>query len=345
MVEIKRILVVQTAFLGDVVLITPLIAALHELYPGATLDALVIPQTAGVLVGNPHLDRILTFDKRKGKLRAFRRAWRDLQIGVYDLAVSAHSSLTTALLLWWARIPRRIGYDRRLTRGLFTDTVPFPRGIHRGEKNLQLLRPLTERKFPLETMVYPSDEERVQAQAIPWPFPNAPRIVIAPASVWPTKVWPAEYYAKLVGELVRQGINVGLIGSKAEHNACEAVIRASGETALNLTGCTITGSAAIIASADLLLCNDSGSLHLGNAVKTPVFAFFGPTVTRFGYYPYRPGDRVFEIDLECRPCRIHGSMRCPRGHHRCMRDLTPEAVFPVVMQYLETLPKDRHANS
>ena len=90
---------------------------------------------------------------------------------------------------------------------------------------------------------------------------------------------------------------------------------------------TILESAAILQKCDLLVCNDSGSLHLANAMKIDVFAIFGPTVQDIGYFPFRENDYVFETELECRPCGSHGAMECPLMHHLCMKNITPEMVL------------------
>jgi heptosyltransferase-2 len=333
----RHILIVHTAFLGDVVILTALIRAVTFLYPEARVDALVIPQTAGVLANNPHLGKVLRFNKRSGKLRAFIDTLRELRHEQYDLVLSPHSSFTTGLLLYLAGIPRRIGFDRNLARYLLTDRVPFLQGIHRGEKNLHLLHPLTKQSFPLITELFPAPDDSEYARQLPWPFPNAPKIAIAPASVWFTKQWPARYYAETIRELASRGYNVAVIGAANEREYCRNVI---GDTTLvlELTGLSILRSAAVVGECDLVLCNDSGALHIANAMRTTVFAFFGPTVKRIGYFPFRPGDRVLETDESCRPCRDHGGTNCPLGHHHCMTRITPDSVVSTIT---ETLPLPR----
>jgi heptosyltransferase II len=331
---IRRILIAQTAFLGDVILVTALIRATKELYPTASVDVLVIPQTAAVLVNNPYLRRVVTFDKRAGKSKAFTKTLLELRRGKYDLAIAPHSSMTTALLLYLAGIPRRIGFDRLLSRYLLTDRVPFAQGIHRGEKNLQLLRPLSDRVFPLDTRLFPAEDDLRYADDLAWPFPGQQKVAIAPASVWFTKQWPAEYYATLVRELVAMEVNVAVIGAPSERDYCRGILEKAGPGALDLSGLKPLRSAAVIGACDLLVCNDSGALHIGDAMRTPVFAFFGPTVRRIGFYPYRERDRILEIELDCRPCRVHGSTSCPRGHHHCMTRLTPDMALRSILGFL-----------
>ena len=125
-----------------------------------------------------------------------------------------------------------------------------------------------------------------------------------------------------------------LIGGESDKlisNEIENALGKNNANLINLAGVTnLLQSAAVIAKCSLMICNDSGAMHIANAMQTRVFAFFGPTVQRFGYYPYREGDRVFEVELECRPCGSHGSKKCPQKHHNCMKQIEVEPVFKAV---------------
>ena len=145
--EKNKILIVQTAFIGDVILITPLIKAVRELYPSAELDVMVIPQTAGVLKNNPNIDKIILFDKRENKVLSFIKTLLQLRKNKYNIAITPHSSMTTALLLYYAGIPMRIGFDRWKAAKYLTHKVPHPKGIHKTKKNLSLLTILSDKKF------------------------------------------------------------------------------------------------------------------------------------------------------------------------------------------------------
>ncbi len=333
--DIRHILLVQTAFLGDTILVTPLIRGVRQIFPTAKIDILVIPQTAGVLKGNPHLNRILLFDKRNKKLSAFFKTLNEIKAVPYDLAISPHSSFTTGLLLFLAGIPQRIGFDRHPIRYFLSKRIPLPSSGHTIEKNLALLQPFAHQPFSMQTEVFPSSKDRYLAADLLKRFDSSrPVIAIAPGSVWPTKRWPKSYYAELVKEL-QQTFSLVFIGSQDERSLCEEIMDLAGaREALNLAGeLSLLQSAAVIAQCDLMICNDSGALHLANAVQTDVFAFFGPTVKEFGFYPFRTHDFVFEVpDLYCRPCGKHGGRTCPEGHFRCMRDIKPAEVIRKVKE-------------
>lgn len=333
----KRILIVQTAFLGDVILITPLIRATKSLYPDALIDTLVIPAAANLLQNSPHVNEILSFPKRQSPLKAFlnmRKALKDRQ---YDMAISPHSSARTHLLLYMAGIPIRIGFDRGSLPFLLTQKTPHPRGIHKINKNLSLLKLLSPQDFEMQTELFPSPQDSQKAEELLSPLQGKEILAFAPGSVWATKCWPQEYYAHLAELLTAEGYAIALIGGKEERDKCQQIaLELPADSVVNLAGsCSLLESAAVIRLCRAMICNDSGTLHLANAVQTKVFAFFGPTVQRIGYYPFRAGDIVFEQDLDCRPCSSHGPQKCPLKHHNCMRHTLPEAVFKRIIQELK----------
>lgn len=331
--DFKKILLVQTAYLGDVILTTPLIRAVKQVFPQAKLDVLVIPQTAGALANNPYIDQLILFDKRRQKWSAFKDVLQILKARHYDLAISPHSSFTTGLLLKLSGIPQRVGFRRSPIRYFLTHKIPMPKADFTIEKYLTLLQPFSNQKFSIQTELFPSQADRELADMWLQKLESGrPTIAIAPGSVWPTKRWPAEYYTQLVANL-KQRFNLVFIGSKDERALCQQIIDQAGmEQALNLAGeLSILQSAAVIANCDLMICNDSGALHMANAMQTDVFAFFGPTVRSFGFFPFRPHDKVFEVpDLYCRPCGKHGHKECPEGHFRCMLEIKPEEVLQAI---------------
>ncbi len=324
----ERILIAQTAFIGDVIIVTPLIRAVKELYPSALIDVMVIPQTADVLENNPNINRIILFDKRKNKLVSFIKTLLQLRKNRYDIAITPHSSVTTALLLKYASIPVRIGFDRWSAAKYLTDKVPHPDGIHKTLKNLSLLSLLTDKSFSNQTEMFPTTKMSENAEKIIKELrQNTEQIIaVAPGSVWFTKRWPMEYYKTLTEKLTENNFGVVLIGSKDEAEICNKIM--PNNNGINLAGkLSLLESAAVISNCDLMICNDSGALHIANAMQTDLFAFFGPTVQSIGYFPFRKNDFVFEIQMDCRPCSSHGGNVCPLKHHNCMKKILPETVL------------------
>lgn len=336
----QRVLIVQTAFLGDVVLTTPLVEQTARLFPSATIDVLAIPQTSVVLRNNPHVRSVIEFDKRGNKRQSFFRILRALRKNGYDLAITPHGSVTTALLLWLAGIAERWGFDRGIASLLYTRKVSWPKTGPVATRNLRLLDPAgftyDSHELP-QTRLYPDEQDRALAREILQNAGVIHAVAMAPGSVWPTKRWDAAGYGRLIRMLEEKGVDVILTGAPEERELCLRIATMAGiPDARVLAGRTgILQSAALLADCLALVTNDNGAMHLANAMQTPVVAIFGPTVTAFGFAPLGKGDRVLEVELPCRPCGKHGHQRCPLGHHACMNRIQPEQVFDTVMELLQ----------
>jgi heptosyltransferase-2 len=331
----RSVLILQTAFLGDVILSTPFIRAVRRTFPDAVVDVLVIPENKPLFGANPDVNGVLTFDKRRRmfKWAVFCRLVLKIRRTKYDLAFSLQRSMTSSLIMVMGGIPERIGLSGQR---LLTQMVKPERGLHIRDRYLALLRPFTMKVFDRNTALHWTDAEEKTAEGlIPRRAADVQRAGVAPGSKWATKRWPEEYYTELIKNLARSGVELFLIGGREDRSLCDAILRSSGEAAVNTCGrLSILESAALIRRLDLMIANDSAPLHIADAVGTPVFAIFGPTVRRFGCTPYRPHDRLFELDLDCRPCSRHGGRRCPQGHFRCMRDIPPEQITQAVLEFI-----------
>lgn len=331
----RKILIVHTAFVGDVILMTPLIRAVKRVSPDVEIDVLVIPETAELLNNNPNIRAIQLFDKRRNKFRSFFRTASRLRKEKYDAAFLPHSSFTTIALVTFSGIKERIGFERNFARYFLTQRVPFRDGVHRIDKNLDLIRLFSNLTFDIQAELFPDPSAREGIrERLSRHFRDGRRLIaVAPGSVWNTKRWPEEYYRQLMRLLSDKGFGIALIGSKEERQLCEQILPK--ENSLNLAGETsLLESAAVLEKCELLICNDSGAMHIANAVKTDVVAFFGPTVQAIGYFPYREKDIVLELDLECRPCSSHGGHKCPLGHHNCMKQISVKSAFDVISKKL-----------
>ncbi len=331
----KKILVVQTAFIGDLVMSTPIFPALRKIFPDSQIDVLVIPSSAIILKHNPYISNILTFDKKKNifrKISEIIRLISHLYKNKYDIGIALQYSLTTAFLMLFGGVKKRIGNSHFWSA---TNRVAVPKGLHIRQRTMQYLKPFSEEEYSDETEIFLDKVEIELAEHITSTARsnNQKIIVIAPGSVRFTKMWSASKFEKLAKKLAENSYKVFLIGSKAESSICDKITNGvNNNNLVNLCGkLNLLESAALIKMSDLLVCNDSAPLHLGNAVKTRVFAIFGPTVKQFGCYPYRPDDKLIEVDLDCRPCSHSGGKRCPLGHHNCMNLINEDYVFDLIV--------------
>jgi len=329
-------LVIQTAFLGDVVLTTPLLDAVAARH--GPVDVVTTPAAAPLIETHPAVRRVIPYDK-KGRdrgLKGLLRLTRTLRAERYDWAYLPHRSLRTALLVRLARIPRRVGFDDGWPR-FYTDARPRPKTGHEVDRLLVLGGPaLTGGAMAHGTPALTTTaEDRAATEAFLGAHGvEAPFVALAPGSIWGTKRWP--YYGELAQRLAAR-IGIVLVGGPEDAGLGEEVVRAvegGGGRWRAVNGCgklTLRQSAEAIRRASVLVTNDSAPLHFAQAVGTPTVAIFGSTVPSFGFGPRGPRDRVVGVDgLACRPCSAHGPPRCPLGHHRCMRSLPVEDVLHAI---------------
>ncbi len=334
--ESKRILVIQTAFLGDVVLTTPLFRALRDRFPSAYIAALVIPGLRGILDGHPSLNEVLIFDKK-----GTDRGWKGLlhmagllRKGRFDLALLPHRSFRSALAVWLAGIPARIGFLQSPGAPLYTKWVWREPSRHEVQRNMALLGPLGINPSRSEPSPWVATdgadrdwaENRLAAQGV---GPGDILIGIAPGSVWATKRWTPEGFAAVVDSLIRDHrAKVLLLGSPGDLPVVEQVASRCREKPVNLAGQTsLRQLAALLSRCRLLITNDNGAMHVGAAQGVPIVAMFGSTTPGLGYGPFSPNAVVVEEPLDCRPCGRHGHPQCPLGHFNCMKKIAPETVM------------------
>ena len=330
-------LVIQTSFLGDTILTTPLLAALAERGP---VDAVVTPQGATVLQGNPAIRDLVVFDKRGADagIRGVRRLARRLRAADYEAAYLAQGSLRSAVLARAAHIARRVGFDTSAGRALYTDRVHYRRDLHHAERLWRLAAgddapaPAAE---VIRPRLFPSAEDRAEVDALLAGFAgiaSGPLVGLAPGSIWGTKRWP--HFASLVAAI--DGVRFAIIGSPEDSTLAETVASVAPDRVLDVTGrLSLLASAELISRCDVLVANDSAPTHLASGVGTPTITLFGPTVPAFGFGPLAPRSEALGVDpLPCRPCHPHGPRECPLGHFTCMRSLEASRVAARVRNLL-----------
>ncbi|MBA3579063.1 MAG: glycosyltransferase family 9 protein [Gemmatimonadaceae bacterium] len=346
-------LVVQTSFIGDMVLTTPLIAELARRGP---VDVLATPITAPLLANNPSVRRVIMYDKRgadRGPVGLWRaaRSTRELfEEGKkspvrYDAAYMAQGSVRSAIAARLVGAKEYVGFSTSPGRALYTKVMFYREERHHAERLWALSTwnaPATDPPRGIRPALYPGETEREAVDALlarnagrlsgqqPTASGQQRLVVVAPGSTWATKRWP--YFADLA-RLLSSTYRVALIGGEAEQDAARTI---RGEAAvadfIDATGqLSLLGSAELIRRAAVLVTNDSAPLHLASAMNTPTVAVFGPTVPGFGFGPLASPSVVAGNDaLACRPCHRHGPRRCPLGHWRCMRDLSATHVAELV---------------
>ncbi len=341
-----RIVVAQTSFLGDVVLSTPVFAALKRHRPDCHVTAWVRPEAAAVLDGHPDVDAVLVDDKRGADRgpRGLLRLRRQLVAGRFDVALALHKSLRTAVLLALARVPRRIGFRQSAGWFLYHQLVRRDASLHDVERNLSLVAALDidPQAVPPRLLVAPNPTAAGRFGALLRELGapvDLPFVGMAPGSVWATKRWTVEGFAAVARALAAQGQRVLLLGAPNERAIADEVERRCGGVAINVCGRTdVAMLVAAIDACHLLISNDSAPMHIAVARSVPVVAIFGATHPRQGYGPYSDRAVVVQRELDCRPCGRHGGETCPIGTHECMRAIGAEDVLAAARRLLAAEP-------
>lgn len=318
----KKILIIQTAFIGDVILATPLLEALHTAYPDARLDMVVRKGNQSLFMGHPFLKTVFVWDKQGGKYKQLMLLLIAIRRQKYDLVINCQRFAASGFLTGFSGAASTVGFSKNPLSFLFKVKVKhsISNGLHECERNLELLRHLN-----------------ISGQAKPKLYPPTltinlkhPYVCMAPASVWFTKQWPEHKWVELM-RAIPAGTHVYLTGGPGDKALCERILKESGRIeAENFCGMlNLLESAALMKGAAMNYVNDSAPMHLCSAVNAPVTAIFCSTVPSFGFGPLSDNSRIAEEKehLACRPCGLHGYKACPKGHFKCAENISIKQVL------------------
>ena len=322
--------VIQTAFIGDVVLATPLFESARLANPGAAIVAVVRRGCENLLGNNPFVDEVIVWDKHgddRGIGGIIRLSGRIRRYGV-GTALVPHRSFRSALMLALSGTKVRVGFGKGGGAFLHTIRVRYPAGIHEVERNLTLADAVGWPGEGFTPAIFPDERDRSVVDDI---VGGGDRFcVFAPGSVWATKMWPAEYYARIGNDLAECGITVYLSGGMDDEGLCRALADEIPGAVSTCGLLTLRQSAELYRRSMFVLTCDTAPQHIAAAVGARVYAIFGPTVREFGFWPYGERGVLIEENVPCRPCGIHGHNVCPEKHHRCMRTVTPDRVLKII---------------
>ena len=313
----QKILVIQTAFIGDVVLATALFEKIHVYYPQDQIDFLLRKGNEGLLKDHPFIHEVLIWDKKENKLKNLFRLLLEIRKRKYDKIINLQRFASTGILTGFSKAKERIGFDKNPFSFLFTKKIPhhFKNDMHEVERNNKLIESFTDAKFN-KPKLYPAlkNEEEIL------PYTQTPYICMFPASVWFTKQYPEEKWIDLINQVPDQ-FNIYLLGGKTDMEMCERIQgKAINKNVEILTGkLNFLSSAALMKSAKMNYTNDSAPLHFASATDAPVTAIFCSTIPEFGFYPISKKSFIVQTDipLPCKPCSLHGLRECPLGHFKC----------------------------
>jgi heptosyltransferase-2 len=320
----QKFLVIQTAFIGDVVLATGIIEKLHARYPDARIDFMVRKGNEGLLVNHPYLHQVIIWNKKEGKLKNLFKLLRQIRKTKYDKVINVQRFAATGILTAFSGAAETIGFDKNPLSRFFTKAVPHiisdgAHTRHEIERNNALIEHITDNKVS-KPRLYPSaaDHEMVK------PYTSKPFITISPASVWFTKQYPFDKWIAFINQLPA-AYPVFLLGAPGDASLAEQIrAGAPNRPVTNLCGkMSFLQSAAFMQLAVMNYVNDSAPMHFASSVNAPVTAVYCSTLPSFGFGPLSDTRFIVEIQepLYCRPCGLHGKKECPEGHFRCAYDI------------------------
>jgi heptosyltransferase-2 len=329
---IRRILFIRLDRVGDVVLSTPAIEALKRSFPRSEITVLLRPQTAALLENNPHVDRCVVLDPAAGPTEIYR-VLRDLRRRRFDLAVDpcVDWKLGSALIAWLSGARIRIGYPCEGREAFFTAIAGHPDDrAHMTDVILETLAPLGIDRSNRQPRLYLTEEERNQAAG--WLAEKTggvkPLIGIHPGAYYATQRWLPEHFAVLADRLLGS-FDVILFGGPADEGLVQRIQSLMTGSALKVVTPDIRRFAALLSSCRLLVCNNSGPLHVASALGIPTVSFMGPTAKEL-WSPLGEMDAVLRIDgLSCIGCN-QGT--CPTGSLDCMRRITPQMAVEAALR-------------
>lgn len=320
----NKILVIQTASIGDVILSTPVLESLHRCFPEATIMLLVKKGMEGLFTGHPFLSRVLTWDKSHRKNQNLLRLIRDIRKERFDAVYNIQRFGSTGLITALSGAKTRAGFKKNPFSFLFTEKIDHRIGdnTHEAERNLLLIKNICEGDV-IRPAVYPTPSDNAKMIS----YKSGNYYTISPASLWFTKQYPVEKWIEFLS-YVDDNAMVYCLGASGDQKLCEEIISKSGRKKIqNLAGkLSFLESASLMKDAKMNFTNDSAPLHLASAVNAPVTAIFCSTVPAFGFGPLSDNSSIAEIQYElyCRPCGLHGYKKCPEGHFKCAYEISVE---------------------
>ena len=330
--DLDRILIIQTAFIGDVVLATPLLEQLKSSYPEARIDFLLRKGNENLLENDDRVNDILIWNKKRGKNRELFRLIRKIRKRKYDLLINVQRFASMGLLTWFSGAKHTVGFDKNPFSFSYAEKVTHQLdGTHEVERNLSLLKSISETPANCRPSLQLSQKLTDKVAK----YKQQPYLTIAATSVWFTKQFPPEKWIDFLKNTSFSG-NIYLLGGPSDREASESIRSASSNSCVtNLCGeLSLMESVALMRDARMNYVNDSAPLHFASAVNAPTTAIFCSTVPKFGFGPLSDDSVVIETDeeLDCRPCGLHGYDSCPRGHFKCASTIHVERLEKRIFQ-------------
>ena len=336
MPAVSKILVFRLSSIGDIVLTTALLRCLRNTFPDAQIDFVVKKQFVDILRCVPFVSNVIELDSKKGfaELRAIRNRLKNEQ---YDVALDIHKNWRSMFVCNTIGSKQVFRFNKHVFRRWVLTT--FHKDIYKEVRPVYLrfidaaqqIGVVPDGKYT-ELVVPEQLSESMKDIFVQANLSFEKRIIaLCPGASFSNKQWQVEKFQQLAKRVVAEfDAQVILLGGKKELEMCETIANESG--AVSFAGkFDLSQSIAALSMVSLTVANDTGMLHVSEALGVPVVGIYGPTARQFGYFPILPQSKVAQIEnLSCRPCTKMGMNHCPKKHFACMNDISVEMVLALM---------------
>lgn len=327
--QYKRIVIIQTAFIGDTILSAYFAQMIKDNHPKAEIAFVCTPIAADIISKINCIDIVIEYDKRKLQkgIKGIKQIADEINKWNADLVFGLHRSLRSSILAKYINAELKVGFSNAALSSVYNINAKYYFNLHEINRNSELLSPFgigIESSLPsVDIFDFKASDFVNQLSS---ELDNTEAILVAPGSVWATKKWLPENFKRLIEILRNRGYRIIVSGSEKEKDLCEFVVGSS--EAINIAGkATLAETMKIMSKCRLVICNDSAPTHLAMLAKTNVLAIYGATSPIFGFYPIGDNSKsIINTKIDCTPCLIHGSNECPIGTFACMKGIKPDDV-------------------
>lgn len=334
----QKFLIIQTAFIGDAILTLPMIQKLKEKFPDAFIDVVSIPSTKEIFSASAFVNDVIILDK-KNKHKSFFSLFKfskNIKEKDYDRIYSPHRSFRTALIIYFSGVKETFGFSSSSLKQVYKNLIEYRLDQHEVQRNLDLIGfkyKNDEWKILPDLQITSEEKKKIDIYILDNKLNNF--IAIAPGSIWNTKIYPKEYYKKIVNYFSKKSYPVVLIGSKSDEELCRVISAGSDNAFIAAGKFSLIESIELLKRSKLLISNDSAPTHLAMCADIPTLTLYCSTVADFGFYPYNKTSKYLSYDdLSCKPCGIHGYEECPIKTFACGYNLKPETVIDKIEEML-----------
>ena len=336
MKTVDKILIIRFSSIGDIILTTPLLRELKCKYSDLDIHYLTKKKYEELLKYNTHIDKLITFDEKTQNISLLIK---DLKKEKYNLIVDLQSSWRSKRILksfffyFKVKILRYKKYTfkrfllTKLHWNFFKKTVPV---AYRYMKVVQRYLHIKLKDFDYEIPYPESYEQEIEKElsSLKNYTNRRPIVAVSPSAFHETKKWGTMQLIEITEYLIEKyNVQVALIGGAKEVHEIKVIQNLVKYNTLNLAGkLDLLHTAAFLKKVKMLVCYDTGIMHLAQSQDIPVVTIFGPTVKEFGFFPTKNNCQVVQSEIKCRPCSFHGLKKCPKIHHFCMKKIKVQDV-------------------